>query len=59
MAKIRSLSSNFQESAGETSPSSPSIYAPLVIRKYRMHLLPKYTMVKLKIDISSVSMIFF
>ena len=33
-AKIRALSSNVQESAGEVSPSPPSSYAPVVIRKY-------------------------
>ena len=29
--KIRALSSNFKESAGETSPSPPSSYAPKVL----------------------------
>ena len=56
--KIRALFSNFQESAGETSPSSPSSYAPVVIRKYRIPLLTKFAIVKLKIDLFSVSMIF-
>ena len=37
--KIRALSSNFQESVGETSPSSPSSYAPVVRRRYRIPLL--------------------
>ena len=56
--KIRALSSNFQESAGETSPSCPSSYAPVVIRKYRIPLLTKFAIVKLKIDLFTVSMIF-
>ena len=49
--KIRALSSNFQESAGETSPSPPSSYALLVIRKYRIPLFTKFATVKLKIDL--------
>ena len=49
--KIRALFSNFQESTGETSPSSPSSYAPVVIRKYRIPLLIKFAIVKLKIDL--------
>ena len=53
--KIRALSSNFQKSTGEKSPSS---YPPVVIRKYRMPLLTKFPMVKLKIDFFSVSTIF-
>ena len=56
--KIRALSSNFQESAGEISPSPHSSYAPVVIRKYRIPLLTKFVILKLKIDIFSVSMIF-
>ena len=56
--KIRALSSNFQESAGETSPFCPSSYAPVVIRKYRIPLLTKFAIVKLKIDLFRVSMIF-
>ena len=56
--KIRALFSNFQESAGETSPSSPSSYAPVVIRKYGIPLLTKFVIVKLKIDLFRVSMIF-
>ena len=56
--KIRALSSNFQESGGETSSSSPTSYAPVEIRKYRIHLLTKFAIVKLKIDLFSVSMIF-
>ena len=57
--KIRALSSNFQESAEETSLSPPSSYAPVVIRKYRIPLLTKFVILKLKIDLFSVSMIFF
>ena len=53
--QIRVLSSNFERSAGEKSPSSPSSYAPVVVRKYRISLLTKFTMVKLKIDFLSVS----
>ena len=56
--KIRAFSSKFQESAGETSPSSPTSYAPVVIRKYRIRLLTKFAIVKLKIDLFIVSMIF-
>ena len=56
--KIRALFSNFQESTGETSPSSPSSYAPVVIRKYRIPLLIKFAIVKLKIDLFRVSMVF-
>ena len=52
------LSSNFQEGAGETSPSRPSSYALVVIRKYRISLLTKFAIVKLKIDLFSVSRIF-
>ena len=55
--KIRALSSNFKESAGETSPSPPSSYAAVVIRKYRIPLLNIFAIVKLKIDPFSVSMI--
>ena len=53
--KIRALSSNFQESAGETSPCS---YKPVVIRKNRISLLTKLVIVKLKIDLFRVSIIF-
>ena len=56
--KIRELSSNFQESEVETSPSPPSSYASVVIRKYRIHLFTKFAKAKLKIDFFSVSMIF-
>ena len=52
--KIRALSFNFQESAGETSLSPPSSYAPVVIRKYRLPLITKFAIVKLKIDFFSV-----
>ena len=52
--KIRALSVNFQESAGETSLSPPSSYAPVVIRKYRLPLITKFAIVKLKIDFFSV-----
>ena len=55
---MRALSSNFQESAGETSLSPPSSYAPVIIRKYRYSLLTKFAIVELKIDLFSVSMIF-
>ena len=55
--QIRAFSSNFEESAGETSPSHPSNYAPVVIRKYRILLLNKFVIMKLKIDLFSVSMI--
>ena len=34
--KITALSSNFQESEVETSPSPPSSYPSVVIRKYRI-----------------------
>ena len=54
--KFTALSTNFQKSAGETSPSSPSSYAP-VVRKYRVPLLTKFAIVKLKIDLFMVSMI--
>ena len=56
--KIRAPSSNFQESAGETSPSSLSSYTPVVIRKYTIPLLIKFAIVKLKIDLFRVSMVF-
>ena len=56
--KIRALLSNFQESEGETSPSPPSTYAPVVIRKYRIPLLTKFAIVKLKINLFRVFMIF-
>ena len=56
--KIRVLSSNFQESAEETSPSPPSSFTPVVIRKYRLPLFTKFAIVKLKIVLFSVSMIF-
>ena len=56
--KIRALFSNSQESAEETSPSSPYSYAPVVIRKHRIPLLTKFAIVKLKIDLFRVSMIF-
>ena len=56
--KIRALSSNFQESPGETSPSPPSSYSSVVIRKYRIPLLTKFVTLKLKIDLFSVSLIF-
>ena len=52
--KIRVLSSSFQKSAGEKSPTPPFSYAPVVIRKNRI----PFTMVKLKIDFLSVSTIF-
>ena len=52
--KIRGLSSNFKESAGETSPSSPRSYVPVAIRKYGIPLLTKFVIVKLKIDLFSV-----
>ena len=55
---IRALSSNFQESKVETSSSPPSSYASVIIRKYRIPLFTKFAIVKLKIDIFSVSMIF-
>ena len=57
--KIRELSSNFQESAEEISPFPHFSYAPVVIRKYRISLLTKFVILKLKIDLFSVSMIFF
>ena len=56
--KIRGLPSNFQESEGETSPSPPSSYAPVVIKKYRIPLLTKFAIVKLKINLFRVFMIF-
>ena len=56
--KVRALSSNFQEKEVETSPSPPSSYAPVVVRKYRIPLFTKFAIVKLKIDLFSVSMIF-
>ena len=56
--KIRPLSSNFQESAGETSLSPLSSYAPLVMREYRIPLFTKFAIVKLKINLFRVSMIF-
>ena len=57
--KIRALSSNFQESAGETSLSPPSCsYVPLVMREYRIPLFTKFAIVKLKINLFRVSMIF-
>ena len=57
-SKIRATSSKIQESAEETSPSPPSSYAPVVIKKYRIPLLTKFVILKLKIDIFSVSIIF-
>ena len=56
--KIRALSYNFQENSGETSLSPPSSYVLKVIRKYRTPLFTKFAIVKLKIDLFSVSMIF-
>ena len=56
--KIKAFSSNFQESAGETSPFPPSSYVSVVIGKFRIPLLTKFAIVKLKIDLCSVSMIF-
>ena len=56
--KIRALSSNFQESAGETSLSPPSSYAPLVMRECRIPLFTKFAIVKLKINLFRASMIF-
>ena len=56
--KVRALSSNFQECEVESFPSPPSSYAPVVIRKYRMPLFTKFAIVKLKIDLFSVFMIF-
>ena len=56
--KIRAFPSNFQESEGETSPSPPSSYAPVVIKKYRIPLLTKFALVKLKINLFRVFMIF-
>ena len=65
MTKIRTffptiiaISSNFQESAGETSSSPPSSYALVEIRKYKIPLFTRFSVVKLKIDLFSVSMIF-
>ena len=56
--KIRTLLSNFQGSEGETSPSPPSSYTPVVIKKYRIPLLTKFAIVKLKINLFRVFMIF-
>ena len=56
--KIRALSSNFQESEENTSPSPLSSYASVVIRKYRIPLFTKFAIVELKIDLFTVSMIF-
>ena len=55
---IFALSSNFQESEVEISRCPSSSYAPVVIRKYRILMFTKFAIVKLKIDIFSVSMIF-
>ena len=55
--KIRALSSNCQESAGETSPSPPSSYSPVLIRKYRIPLLTKFVIPKPKIDLFSICLI--
>ena len=56
--KIRALPFNFQESKRDTSPSPPSNYAPVVIRKYKIPLLTKFAIAKLKIDLFRVFMIF-
>ena len=56
--KFRVFSSNFQEKAGDTSPSPSSRYAPMVVRKYRILLFTKFAILKLKIDLFSVSLIF-
>ena len=56
--KIGALSSNFQENEVETSPSPPSSYASVVTRKYRIPLFTKFAIVKLSIDLFSVSKIF-
>ena len=56
--KIRAFPSSFQESEGETSSSPPSSYAPVVIKKYRIPLLTKFAIVKLKINLFRVFMIF-
>ena len=51
----------FKKNAGGKSSvmwSPHSSYAPVVIKKYRMLLLTKFTMVKLKIAFFSVSTIF-
>ena len=56
MTKIRTLFPKIN--AGETSLSPPSSYAPVVMRQYRIPLFTKFAIVKLKIDLFRVSMIF-
>ena len=55
--KITAISSNLPKCMRE-APSPPSSYAPVVLRKCRIPLLTKFTMVKQKIDFLSVSTIF-
>ena len=55
---IKALSSNFQESEVETSPSPPTSYAAEVVRKYRIPWFTKFAIVKLEIVAFSVTMIF-
>ena len=52
--KIRALFSSFQERTGETYPPPSFSYAPVVIRKCRIPLLTKFTIMKLKADAFSV-----
>ena len=58
MTTIRALFSSFRERGGETFPSSPSSYATVVMRKCRTLLLTKLTIMKLKTDVFSVSIVF-
>ena len=56
--KISELFSSFRESAGEISTALPSSYTPVVIRACRILLLTKFTIMKLKTDVFSISTIF-
>ena len=57
--QISALSGQFSKKCRREVPIFPSSYTPVVIRKYRITLLTKFTMVKLNIDFLSVSTIFF
>ena len=52
--KIRAFFSSFRERTGETYPPPSFSYAPVVIRKCRIPLLTKFTIMKLKADVFSV-----
>ena len=55
--KIRKLFPVFEKGQGTSSPP-PSSYAPVVTRKCKIPLLTIFTIMKLKTNVLSVSMIF-